>query len=323
MALTVSVALCTFQSERFIESQLTSVFGQDRRPDELVISDDGSTDATLDIVRRVVASHGGDVAVRIATRVDPVGVTRNFESAIQECTGDIIALCDHDDVWHPDRISAALAEFRDPAVELVHSNARLVDSVGSPTSLSLFDGLRVRRGERDAVCRGDAFSVLIRRNLVTGAATMVRRELALRAMPFPEQWVHDEWLGIIAAAFGGVRLLDRELIDYRQHGANQIGVAEPTLRRKSHRVFEPRGDRLVQLAERSAILAQRLERLLGRGATLDLAVAKAEFEKARAAYPRARVRRVLPVVKNWVAGDYGRFASQGGLDVVRDLVQPA
>lgn len=323
MGLTISVAMCTFQSERFVEAQLLSVFNQDRRPDELVISDDGSTDGTLELARRVVAENRRDVAVRIVSRTTPVGVTQNFESAIRECTGDLVTLCDHDDVWHPDRISAVVAAFDDPGVLLVHSNARLVDASGVPMGLSLFDGLKVRRWEHHAIDRGDAKSVLIRRNLVTGAATMVRRELALRAMPFPAPWVHDEWLGVVAAAFGGVCLLDRELIDYRQHRSNQIGVSEPTLKRRSGRVFEPRGDRLAQLAQRSAILAQRLELLVGAGEALDLAVGKAEFEKKRAAYPSARMARPVAVLNNWVSGGYRRFASQGNLDVVRDLLQPA
>ena len=221
MAVTVSVAMCTFQGERFIERQLVSILGQRLPPDELVISD-GSTDATLDIARRVVAAQRGNVAVRIVSRPEPLGVTGNFESAIRACRGELIALSDQDDIWHSDRLSAVVAAFGDTDVTLVHSNARLVDERGVPLGSTLFEGLGLRQSERRAIARGDALSVLLRRNVVTGAATVVRRELALRAMPFPDAWVHDEWLAVIASAFGGVRMLDRELMDYRQHASNQI-----------------------------------------------------------------------------------------------------
>jgi hypothetical protein len=134
--------------------------------------------------------------------------------------------------------------------------------------------------------------------------------------------VHDEWLAVVAAVRGRVVYLDRALVDYRQHGGNQIGMATPSTRRRLARLLEPRGDRLLRLQERSAVLAERLARFAEPHDAREL-VAKAAFEASRAAYPAGRVRRIVPVLGQAVTGRYTRFASQGLGDVVRDLVQPA
>ena len=85
---------------------------------------------------------------------------------------------------------------------------------------------------------GGALAALLRRNLVTGATVVVRRDAATAALPVPEGWIHDEWIAVTCALGGGVRLLPEPTIDYRQHGANQIGVRRLTLRQKVARLLE-------------------------------------------------------------------------------------
>ena len=97
--MSASVALCTYNGAAYLEEQLLSIFGQSTRPDEIVVSDDGSTDETLTVLERVVeawraedAAHAVEVVVlRNATAL---GVTANFEQALAACSGDLIALCD-------------------------------------------------------------------------------------------------------------------------------------------------------------------------------------------------------------------------------------
>ena len=319
---TVSVALATFNGERFIEAQLRSILGQSRRPTEIVVSDGGSTDATLEIVHRVLKAPAVGISVTIIADGTRLGVVENFERAIAATTGDLVMLSDQDDIWHPDRTEWAATAFEDPALLLLHGNARLIDANGTPLGEELFDALRIGQTEREAICGEAAFALLIRRNLVTGATATFRRSLLADALPIPPVWVHDEWLAAIAAATGQLRADDRVVIDYRQHGANAIGVRRLSRGQRFAKALEPRSGRLTALSARADALAVRLQALEVPERWQTLAHRKAEFERARAAYPRARFRRLLPVLRQWAAGRYAELASQGNADIVRDLLQP-
>jgi glycosyltransferase involved in cell wall biosynthesis len=221
----ISVALCTHNGERYLEAQLRSILDGTRVPDEIVVSDDASTDATLEVARTVLGSAG--VAHRILENSRALGVTANFEQAVRATTGDVIVLSDQDDVWHPARLGRIATELSTAGVVLRHSDARLIDDRGDALGTTLFARLRVRKDEIAAIGTGRAFETYLRRNLATGATTAFRRELLDDALPFPAEWVHDEWLAILAAARDAVRLVRDPEVDYRLHGTNPIGVACP------------------------------------------------------------------------------------------------
>lgn len=320
----VSVALCTRNSSRFIIDQIESILDQTSPPAELVVSDDASTDQTVDIVENLMAQRGAHVSLIVLRNPVAIGVTANFEQAAMACTSDLIALSDHDDVWHPQRIEGDLERFEaDPTLLLLHSNAALIDEAGRPLHHDLFHSLSIRPSELQDIARGRAFEVYLRRNLVTGAATMFRRTLLHDAAPFPQEWVHDEWLGIIAAARDGARLSVRTVIDYRQHTGNVIGVRAPTLRNRLARFSEPRASRYVRLAARALTLVDRIEQLPVRDEWRALARRKLGFERVRAAYPTRRSSRLVPILRAWARGDYHLLSSQRSADVLRDLVQPS
>ncbi|TPX03353.1 glycosyltransferase, partial [Schumannella luteola] len=252
----------------------------------------------------------------------PLGVTANFERAIRATTGGIVVLCDQDDVWHPERIAVAREAYRaDPELLFLHGDAVVVDGAGDADGTTLFARLEVSSHEADAVRRGDAFPVYLRRNLATGAASSFRRPLLDDALPFPAGWLHDEWLATLAAARGGLRIDDRALIDYRVHGGNQVGAAAPTLRHKISRVVDTDAERNALLAQRADELA---ERLAARGLPAPLVERswrKARFERARAALPRHRWARAPRVVGWLLTGEYRALASRGSWDAVRDLLR--
>ncbi len=316
----VSVALASYNGERYLAEQLRSILAQTHPPDEVVVSDGGSSDDTVKIAREILAAHPG-IRSRVIADGTRLGVGANFQRAIAATSGELIALSDQDDVWYPDRLDRAVPAFDDPQVMLSCGNARLVDADGAPLLIDLYRALAIGAHERTQLASRDAFALLVRRNIVTGATVIFRRELLAAAEPFPAEWVHDEWLTILAAVTGRIAVDSTPLIDYRQHGANEIGVRAPTLRYRARRMLESRGDRYESLARRSVALVHRLEAIGAPEPMRELATQKAAFESARANYDRRRLCRVIPVLTALRAGSYNRLSSQGRLDVLRDILQ--
>jgi glycosyltransferase involved in cell wall biosynthesis len=324
----VSVALCTHNGARFVEEQLESILGQTVPVREIVLSDDASTDDTVDRARRTV----GDRVPLIVLRNDPpLGVTANFEQAIRATTGDVVVLSDQDDRWRADRVERGLARLHARAdAELCFSDARLVGPGGDPLGGSLIERLQPTTAERAALADGDLFDALVRRNLVTGATVLFRRTLLDAARPFPREWVHDEWLAIVAAATSSAVFEPDTLVDYRLHEANVIGMRAPTLGVKVRRVLEGDGGRTAGLARRAEILGERLAALpdrpsfdrVRRTRVTTTATEKARTEDRRAGLAPARWRRVVPVLRLLVEGAYERYTSQGKFEAIRDMLQP-
>ena len=328
--LTVSVALCTRNGARFVAEQVRSILAQRPAPLELVVGDDDSSDDTVAIIEATLAEvRAADRAVQTELVVrrhrPPLGVVGNFADAMAHCRGDLIALSDQDDVWRPDKLVSLVPLFAaDARLQLAHSDARLVDGDGEPLGLTLLDALEVTAAERTGLTEGDAFAVLLRRNLVTGATVVLRRTLLEHAAPLPAEWVHDEWLAAVAAAHDphALRLVPEPLIDYRQHGANEIGARKPTMADRWAKLREPRDGRAPLLAERTRLLAERLQALGVAPDRVAQARGKHAHEARRRDLPRWQPARIPAVMASALRGRYARY-SRGAIDVLRDLVQPA
>ena len=327
--LEVSVALCTFNGARFVREQVRSICLQTRAPLEIVLSDDGSQDNSIEVARATVleckaARPGLSVELRVLQNAAPLRVTKNFEQAVRACRGDLIALSDQDDVWTPTRLERMVAQFEArPELLLLHSDARLVAADGAALDTTLFNALEVAPFELEQIHQGHAFDVLLRRNLVTGATLVLRRSLLQGALPFPPQWLHDEWLAIIAAAIGTVDVIADPLIEYRQHGANQVGAKRPSIAFKIGKAFVARGTRYQTRLDKAVVLEQRLAELADQvsHSALDKIRGKVAHQRFRAALPKARLRRLLPVMREGWSGRYSQFG-QGVYNAVRDLLEP-
>src|ERR1700723_2014959 len=136
----ISVALCTYNGERFLRHQLESIQQQTRLPDELVVCDDRSTDQTFAIVREFAARVSFPIV--IVQNPETLGSARNFEKAIRLCTGDLIALSDQDDLWYPNRLQRSEHEFiAHPQAGLVFSDADVIDEQNRPLGATLWQQL--------------------------------------------------------------------------------------------------------------------------------------------------------------------------------------
>jgi len=323
--LRLSIVMCTYNGAAFLQQQLDSLLAQTRLPDEIVMSDDGSTDASLHILQTFAKrARGLGISVQLWSNPENLGYVENFSGALQRATGDVLFLCDQDDVWRPDKLALMAQCFDDdPQLLLLHSDGRLVDAEGDSLRCSLFDALQLTSDEKQAIHDGHAFEIVMRRSFVTGATAALRRSLVAVALPVAQDWIHDEWLTAVAAASGRIDFVAEPLIDYRQHGANQIGMRKRTLAMKWQDLLLPRGQLLGTEAKRLQRLEVFLEHAAFRGASeraRQVTHKRLHFERRVAIGRLPRYQRLLPVLREARAGCYRRYGT-GGRSMLRDLLR--
>lgn len=198
----ISICIATYNGARYIAEQLASILKQLSAEDEVVVSDDGSTDGTLDIVRRF-----NDHRIRIVDGPQRHSPTLNFEWALRNAKGEYIFLADQDDVWLEGKVRRCMEELQ--MCDCVVSDARVTDSLLNTTSESLFQLMHVRRGR---------LSNLLWRNGYTGCCMAFKREVLSKALPFPTDIpMHDIWIGNVAAFCGSLHFIDDRLLLFRRH----------------------------------------------------------------------------------------------------------
>jgi glycosyltransferase involved in cell wall biosynthesis len=218
----LSVALCTFNGERFLSEQLASIAAQTRLPDELVVCDDVSSDRSTAIVREFAEKTR--FPVRVEVNETNLGSTRNFARAIELCSGDIIVLADQDDVWLPHKLATLEAALdANPESGFAFSDAAVVDDRLNPLGYSLWEAIRFWPREQKRFRQGEAFEALLKRFRVTGATMAFRAVHRDLIMPFPREWVHDAWIALLISAVAPCVPIDEPLIRYRQHNRQQLG----------------------------------------------------------------------------------------------------
>jgi hypothetical protein len=298
---------------------LESLAAQSRPPDELVVVDDASDDSTPAIVEAF--ARRAPFLVHFQRNSTRLGVAANFTRAIARCTGELIATCDQDDIWHPDRLARAKAAFGSPDVLLAFSDAELVDAALKPLGRTLWQSVDFTAPDRAAFARGDALSVLLGKLVVTGSTMTVRGDFARAALPPAEGWIHDEWLAVMAALSSTGRLvpITELLVRYRQHGGNQIGAGRSDVAALTARgLAGGRRERVrAQLAKWTALRAQvpssadpdKLAQLDARIAHL-----RVRAELASGLAPRLRT-----VLREWRGGGYATGA-RGNWSALQDLL---
>lgn len=224
-SISISVAMTTFNGCPYVESQLESMAEQTRLPDEIVIGDDQSTDTTENVITEFARRHP-HIAVRFERNVERCGTTRNFERVVRRCVGDVVVFADQDDLWFPTRLARVEEAFAEnPDAAYVFSNGLLINEESRQLKGSLFSSVDFSDEERAKYQAGNAIEVLLRHNVVTGAALAVRCKYLAQVLPFQSDWLHDYYLAFALEVVGGGVLLDEPLIKYRCHGAQQVGVA--------------------------------------------------------------------------------------------------
>lgn len=215
----ITVCVATHNGDMYIKEQLDSILCQLSPNDEVVISDDGSTDSTLDVVRSY-----NDPRIKIFNKVhickgmtSHYYVTMNFENALKHAKGDYIFLSDQDDVWCPNKVETCIKLLEE--YDMVLHNLECVDGDLKPLHKNIYNNRNRFRHKNYFLSVGKHY----------GCALAFKKSLLQHILPFPKRLVlHDYWIGIIGEIFGNFICIDQPLTKYRIHENNTSGKAQKT-----------------------------------------------------------------------------------------------
>ena len=198
----ISVCVATYNGEKFIKEQIESILCQLSSDDEIIVSDDGSTDGTIVIINCI-----GDKRIRIIEGPRKHSPTFNFENALKEAKGDYIFLADQDDVWKTNKVEVCMKWLQ--KYDCVVSDAQVTDSNLNPLYPSLYAIMQVRQGH---------IYNTVWKNGYTGCCMAFRRNILEASLPFPKDIpMHDIWIGNVAAYKYNVKFIPDKLILFRRH----------------------------------------------------------------------------------------------------------
>ncbi len=331
------MVLATYNGEHFLAEQLTSLANQLRPPDEVVVVDDASHDHTVALLRDFRVS--APFKVRIVDRKHHLGTAATFAEAMEMATGDIIVICDQDDRWRSDKISVLVDRMRaEPNALLAFSDARLIDANGALMDPSRWRVAGFSARQVQAMAR-DSFGQMMSRQIMSGCTSAVRAELIPALLPFPSglhpdlpDMIYDRWISLLAAAVGPVALVTDQLVDYRIHRDQQIGIPALKIRRLAPRAalhlaqFRVTPEQVEQRTEFHRIHIQEIDRrLLATGLTSSMSdrqIQEAdEHLRLRTELSPARAERVGPVLREFRSGGGYRRFSLGVATALSDLIR--
>ena len=209
----VSIVIATYNGAAYLEEQLKSLLAQTYPAIEIVASDDGSTDNTVDILLQYAAVHDNFKIIKNKTNL---GYIKNFEQAMAAASGEWIAPCDQDDYWYPDKISLMVEGIG--SYPMLYCDSELVDDKLQSLGMKMSDKKNLATYTNCLVFATD--------NCIAGHATLLTKKLFLSAAPFPPKVPHDWWLPYVSTFHGGIKYLDTPLVKYRNHAANFIGAVK-------------------------------------------------------------------------------------------------
>ena len=330
--ITVSVAMATFNGARFLEPQLESLACQLRLPDELVVSDDGSTDATMAILESF--RRRAPFEVRVTRNERHLGWMENFVVALGGCHGEAVAWCDQDDIWHQDKLArcASILTADSRVALVVHAEQQVDENLGHIRNYG------PRRHQSFAAGQSGRLALIGHRMVISG---WVLRFVPPASWPGPGvgpgPFATDNWAGTVASALGRVELLPDRLVLHRRHNMNASAgpiSLSAHIAREARQVQDPYAAWCEALAGEFARRAVHLEGLRPRADEigdearkgLERSVAAHQllsqsYARRAAAYRKGFATRALCFGRNAVRGDYrSRSASgQGLFSLARDL----
>lgn len=256
----ISVVMATYNGEKYIEEQLTSILEQTRKPDEVIVSDDCSSDRTCEIVRKI--SEKTDVLIKLSCNDKNLGYIKNFKKAISLSNGDYIFLCDQDDRWEKKKIEKSLACINREKAWLACTGFYLIDGKGNVIQeKEQFKSEPVNGYENwSGTVLQIPFKRLLWGNFSPGCTYCFTRDLKQIFDKLQNCEIsHDFQLLLVAANMNRAIYIDEPLSCYRLHNSNTVGMNHKEARRKRH--LKPR---LVKFMEELETYMTITNRLYGR-----------------------------------------------------------
>lgn len=197
--------MASYNGEKYIKQQMDSIFDQSIQIDELIISDDSSTDKTIEIIKSY-----NDKRIKLIENQKFSSPIFNLENALKHAKGDYIFLADQDDVWYPDKVKIVLKHLENH--NLVVTDCKLIDKDNNTLAPSFFQ----------LINSGQGFFKNLIKNTYLGCCMAFDKSVLNYALPFPKKIaMHDIWIGLNAELFSSVYFCDETLISYRKHENNQ------------------------------------------------------------------------------------------------------
>ncbi len=224
----ISVAMAIYNGEKFIKEQLESIIKQLDKNDEVIISDDGSTDNTISIINSI-----NDKRIKIIEGPHN-GVKQNFANAIANCSGKYIFLSDQDDIWEPNKVDNILNMFNNSNATCIIHDCLVFDSESKNT---ISDSFYILRKSKSGIVKN------IIKNSYIGCCMAFNSNIKNQILPIPNNIeMHDQWIGIISEKYGKSVFIKDKLIKYRRHDNNLSSM-------KHHSIFKMIKNRIVLIFE--------------------------------------------------------------------------
>ncbi len=300
-----------------MREQLQSLANQTLLPFEVVITDDCSTDDTISIIKE----FSNVLNIKVFINDSPLKVTKNFEKAISLCSGDIVLLCDQDDIWHVDKLAKIDAYFQEnPSQLAVFCDADLVDESGVSLGKNFWSVVRFYEPQIQQFKDGNGVEILLAGNRSAGCMMAFRKELMEKIIPFPTHiplMIHDNWITIVAAMLDKIGLIEEKLNAYRQHSFQQIGTREKEAGKTvslKDRFSRPRVEKLAPFLEKrdyfcvlKNALSERIDADNHNFKHLDKII---NYYEIRGTLSPFHLARLFPVLNLLLKGDYQRYKDQ-------------
>lgn len=314
---TLSIALCTYNGSKFLREQLQSLANQTLQPFEVVITDDCSTDDTISIIEE----FSNQLNLRIFINDSSLKVAKNFEKAVSLCLGDIILMCDQDDIWHSDKLAKISQFFKEnPAQLAVFSDADLVDEHGNTLNKNFWSVVRFQQHQIQQFKNGNVVELLLAGNRTAGCMMAFRKELIEKIIPFPIQiplMIHDNWITIVVAMLDSLGMIDEKLISYRQHHLQQIGTRAKEVGKTitlKDRFSRSRNEKLAPFQEKREYFCILKDALLEKIDVNNHNFKHFEriinYYETRGSLSPIHLARLFPVLNLLLKGDYHRYKDQ-------------
>lgn len=217
-----SIVIATYNGERYLKEQINSLLTQTVLPDEIIVCDDASTDKTVSIIEELLKDS--NIYYHIIKHSHNYGVVTSFYDAIMNSQGEIIFLCDQDDVWLEGKIESFVRKFEeDKDLLLSFSDAYIVNSDLTRSGKTLWQTLCFHPIHIGSNIKCAYIDELLQRNIFTGMCMAFRSELIDKDTSFSPNMLHDEFLGWRALLKGKIASIDKPLVLYRQHSNNLVG----------------------------------------------------------------------------------------------------